>query len=157
MASAVSTSRFKTLPVKKKTKVSIKSFVEANKLSFKKGRGFYQLTKPEVIQEYKEVIVRRKSDGAFITGDKVRELLDIPKSSKKFTLDLDEISDFDVFVQSTSVNRVLLPGTEFLYEVEDEVNTCDLMSFMHLGNTQYLHVVMHLASVCNGVFNTCHV
>ena len=134
MASAVSTSRFKTLPVKK-TKVSIKSFVETNKLSFKKGRGFYQLTKPEVIQEYKEVIVRRKSDGAFVTGDKVREVLNIPKSSEKFTLDLDEISDFDVFVQSTSVNRFLLPGTEFLYEVEDEVNTCDLMCFMHLGNT----------------------
>ena len=121
MASAVSSSRFKTLLVKKKTKVTIKSFVQEHKLIFKKGRGFYQLTKPEVIQTYKEVIVRRKSDGAFLTGDKVREVLNIPISSKKFKLDLDEISDFDVFVQSTSVNRVLLPGTEFLYEVEDEV------------------------------------
>lgn len=118
MASAVSSSRFKTLLVKNKTKVSIKSFVEENKLRFKKGRGFYQLTKAEVIQDYKEVIVRRKSDGAFVTGDEVREVLNIPKSSKKFKLNLDEISDFDVFVQSTSVNRVLLPGTEFLYEDE---------------------------------------
>lgn len=120
MASAVSTSRFKTLLIKKKTKISIKSFVEENKLNFKKGRGFYQLTKPEVIQDYKEVIVRRKTDGAFLTGDKVKEVLNIPKSSKKFKLDLDEITDFDVFVQSTSVNRVLLPGTEFLYEVDDD-------------------------------------
>ena len=94
--------------------------MEENKLNFKKGRGFYQLTKPEVIQDYKEVIVRRKTDGAFLTGDKVKEVLSIPKSSKKFKLDLDEITDFDVFVQSTSVNRVLLPGTEFLYEVDDD-------------------------------------
>ena len=122
MASVVSTSRFKTLLVKKKTKISIKSFVEENKLSFKKGRGFYQLTKPEVIQDYKEVIVRRKSDGVFLTGDKVKEALNIPKTSKKFKLDLDEITDFDVFVQSTSVNRVLLPDTEFLYEVDDDVS-----------------------------------
>lgn len=120
MASVVSTSRFKTLLVKKKTKISIKSFVEENKLNFKKGRGFYQLTKPEIIQDYKEVIMRRKTDGAFLTGDKVKEVLSIPKSSKKFKLDLDEITDFDVFVQSTSVNRVLLPGTEFLYEVDDD-------------------------------------
>jgi 3-hydroxyacyl-CoA dehydrogenase len=122
MASVVSTSRFKTLLIKKKTKISIKNFVEENKLSFKKGRGFYQLTKPEVIQDYKEVIVRRKSDGAFLTGDKVKEVLSIPKSAKKFKLDLDEITDFDVFVQSTSVNRVLLPDTEFLYEVDDDVS-----------------------------------
>ena len=44
----------------------------------------------------------------------------MPKSSKKFKLDLTEVPDFEVFVQSTSVNRVLLPGTEFLYEIEEE-------------------------------------
>lgn len=119
MASVVVTSRFKTIPVKDK-KWSIKAFVQEHKLTFKKGRGFYQLTKPETIQDYKEIVVRRKSDSSFISGDKVRELLGIPKSSKKFTLDLSEIPDFDVFVQSTSVNRVLLPGTEFLYETEGE-------------------------------------
>ena len=40
-------------------------------------------------------------------------------SSKKFQLDLEAVADFDVFVQSTSVNRVLLPHTEFLYEEEE--------------------------------------
>lgn len=64
--------------------------------------------------------MRRKTDGVFLTGDKVREVLGIPKNAKKFKLDLEEIGDFDVFVQSTSVNRVLLPGTEFLYEVEGD-------------------------------------
>ena len=116
MAALVPDSRFKTLPVKKRS--SIKAFVEENSLSFNKGRGFYQLTKPEVIQDYKEIIVRRKADRSFLTGDSVREVLGIPKESKKFKLDLEEIGDFDVFVQSTSVNRVLLPGTEFLYEAD---------------------------------------
>lgn len=117
MASVVAGLRFKTIAVTKRC--SIKAFVQEKSLTFKKGRGFYQLTKPEVIQDYKEVIVRRKSDGKIVTGDQVRELLAIPKSSKKFQLDLEAVADFDVFVQSTSVNRVLLPHTEFLYEVEE--------------------------------------
>ena len=120
MASLVSESRFKTIEVTKRT--SIKAFVQEKKLTFKKGRGFYQLSKPEVIQDYKEVIVRRKSDGSILTGDSVRETLGVAKSSKRFTLDAAEVGDFDVFVQSTSVNRVLLPGTEFLYEVEEETD-----------------------------------
>ena len=118
MASLVCDSRFKTIAVTKRT--SIKAFVEAKKLAFKKGRGFYQLSKPELIQDNKEVVVRRQSDGTFLTGDKVREVLGIEKSSKKFKLDLAKIGDFDAFVQSTSVNRVLLPGTEFLYETEPD-------------------------------------
>lgn len=118
MASLVAESRFKTIAVTKR--VSIKAFVQEKKLIFKKGRGFYQLNKPELIQDYKEVIVRRHSDGKFVTGDQVREILGVSESSKKFKLDLSEVSDFDVFVQSTSVNRILLPGTEFLYEVEEE-------------------------------------
>ena len=116
MASFVSDSRFKTISVPKKC--SIKAFVNNHTLTFKKGRGFYQLTKPEVVQDYKEVIVRRKTDGAFLTGEKVRDVLGVPKSSAKFKLDQDEVSDFDVFVQSMSVNRILLAGTEFLYEVD---------------------------------------
>lgn len=117
MASLVSKCRFKTLPVTDRG--PIKAFVQKHKLNFAKGRGFYQLNKPELIQDYKEVIVRRKSDKSFLTGEAVRDALGVAKTSKKFKLDLSEIEDFDVFVQSTSVNRVLLPGTEFLYEVEE--------------------------------------
>lgn len=118
--SAVKGSRFKTLPVTKR--LSIKVFIETNKLSFKKGRGFYQLNKPELIQDHKEIIIRKKDDGTLVTGEAVREELGVSKSSKKFKIDLEELPDFDVFVQSTSVNRILLPDTDFLYEVEEEVS-----------------------------------
>ena len=43
-------------------------------------------------------------------------MLDISKETTKFHLDKDKLNDFDVFVQSTSYNRVLLPDTEFLYD-----------------------------------------
>ncbi|XP_078687765.1 uncharacterized protein LOC144919951 [Branchiostoma floridae x Branchiostoma belcheri] len=116
MASPVKSSRFRTLKVTKKT--SIKDFVSAHKLEFEKGKGFYQLTKPEIIQDYKEIVARRKSDGAFISGSAVRTTLGIPADAgKKFKFDLAKIPDFDVFIQSTSYNRALMPDTEFLYEV----------------------------------------
>ena len=138
MASFVSGSRFKTLPVTKRS--SIKAFVEENALSFGKGRGFYQLNKPEVIQDYKEIIVRRKADGTFLTGDSVRDVLGIPKSSKKFKLDLEEIGDFDVFVQSTSVNRILLPGTEFLYEVDGSAAVSSITLSSYTFAISFAHI-----------------
>ncbi len=111
-------------------RVSIKSFVQGHKLDFKKGCGYYQLTKPEVIQEYKKVVARRKSDGSYVTGDTVRKVLGIEVSkSKKFSLDVTKLPDFDVFVQSTSVNRILLPGTNFLYGNEKaSASVCEIWS-----------------------------
>lgn len=65
----VGSSRFKTIRVNER--ISIKNFVEKNKLKFATGKGFYQLTKPETIQFHKEIVVRRKSDGVFASGDEV--------------------------------------------------------------------------------------
>lgn len=43
-------------------------------------------------------------------------MLGIAKETTKFHLDKSKLEDFDVFVQSTSYNRMLLPDTEFLYD-----------------------------------------
>ena len=43
-------------------------------------------------------------------------MLGISKETTKFKLDKSKLEDFDVFVQSTSYNRILLPDTEFLYD-----------------------------------------
>jgi hypothetical protein len=67
----VSDSSFKCLPVKKR--ISIREFIKANDLEFATGKGFYQLTKPETIQDNKEIVARRKSDGKIVTGDEVCE------------------------------------------------------------------------------------
>ena len=69
----------------------------------------------------KSVVVMRRSDGAFITGDAVRQLLKIPKGGKDSAkrrvtaVDADGMPDFSLFVQSTSHNRVLVPNTRVLY------------------------------------------
>jgi predicted DNA-binding WGR domain protein len=113
---AVPPGRFQVLDVDREG--PIKGFVEANGLSFKKGRGFYEFTKTETIQGYKEIILMDRVTGDFFAGEKAREMLGLPvgETARIRPTDLEK---YAVFVQSTSVNRVLQGGTRFLYEVED--------------------------------------
>lgn len=77
------------------------------------GHGYYQLTKTETIQPGKEVAVREKATGKVFTGRSARDLLGLPELMT-VRVKPDHNPLYDVFVQSTSVNRVLLPGTELL-------------------------------------------
>ena len=43
-------------------RISIKKFVEGIGFDFVKGNAFYQLTKKETIQDYKNIVAKRKSD-----------------------------------------------------------------------------------------------
>lgn len=116
-AKAEAEGRFQVLDVDRDC--SIREFVQSMSLPFQKGRGFYQFTKSSTIQPYKEMIVFDKSTGDIYTNDAARELLGIPvgggnvKVSPRY-----DRSRYDVFVQSTSVNRALQAGTRFLYEVD---------------------------------------
>jgi hypothetical protein len=115
-AFAVHPSRFQVIPVDSDT--AIKPFVEENGLLFKKGRGFYEFTKPVVVQKYKEVIIRNRKTGEMFSGDHARKLLGMPIGVDA-KVRPSYLTEFQGFVQSTSVNRKLLAGTAFLYEVED--------------------------------------
>jgi len=95
----------------------IREFVENNGLIFKKGHGFYELTKTETIQEYKEVILREDATGDLYSGGKARELLGLPRSGSVRIKPVVP-RGYTAFVQSKSVNRKLIGGTEFLYEVD---------------------------------------
>lgn len=101
----------------------IKSFVENNGIKFKKGRGFYELSKAETVQQYKEVIMMDRETGEMFNGSQVREELGLQPQSEsggvKERLHKSATEKFRVFVQSTSVNRKLIAGTTFLYEVDD--------------------------------------
>lgn len=113
--------RFQTMIVDKDT--PIKEFVEYNGITFKKGRGFYELTKAETVQQYKEVIIQDRVTGEMFTGAQVRERLGLKPQSEKGgvneKLHKADAEKFRVFVQSTSVNRKLIKGTRFLYEIDD--------------------------------------
>jgi hypothetical protein len=117
VADAVHPSRFQILNVN--SDCSIKNFVQENGLPFKKGRGFYEFTKPVKVQSYKEVIIQDKESGEMFSGDRARAILGIPVgvAAKVKPTDLEK---YKGFIQSTSVNRKLLEGTSFLYEVSDE-------------------------------------
>ena len=107
--------RFQVLHVDEVT--DIKSFVQGTGATFKKGRGFYQLTKPETVQEMKEIVLVNRRSGDMFTGAEAREFIGLPFGERgKVRPKISEI--YDVYVQSTSSNRKLIGGTTFLYEAE---------------------------------------
>lgn len=104
------TEEFVQLPVAVTS--DIKPFVEDHGISYRLGIAYYQLTKTETIQAGKKIAVRRRSTGEVFTGQHARDLLGLADDAVKVTPGYNP--DFDVFVQSTSVNRKLLPSTDLL-------------------------------------------
>lgn len=95
----------------------IRTFVEKNDLSFKTGRGFYEFTKPEKVSDKKEVVLVDKVSGDMFTGPEACEMIGAGGTARIKPTSFDK---WRVFVQSTSYNRVLMPGTGFLYEVDTD-------------------------------------
>lgn len=113
----VAPGRFQMLNIDKEC--DIRSFVQDHDLVFTPGKGFYEFTKSEEIQARKEIVLRDKVTGDMFSGDKARELLGIPIGAKiTISPRTAKAVPYDVFVQSTSYNRKLKPGTRFLYEVD---------------------------------------
>ena len=117
--------RFQTMEID--NDMAIAPFVRAQGVTFKKGRGFYELTKPVLVQGYKEIILMDRETGDLFSGSQARDMLELPpqcdggkdpmrEDAKLAPVSLDK---FYVFIQSTSANRKLLKGTTFLYEVDD--------------------------------------
>lgn len=97
--------------------VQIRDFVES-RLKGKhmlKGAGFYQLIKTEPkVQDYKKILIRDKNTQAVYFGAAARKLMGLP-SYGDYRLAPGDHSNFDVFIQSTSVNRKLSSGTSLIY------------------------------------------
>ena len=80
-----------------------------------KGAAFYQLTKTEpAVQDYKQIIIRDKQSGLVYTGDAVRDMLNLPHYGSVRVAPGDH-GQWDIYIQSTSVNRKLPEGTSILY------------------------------------------
>lgn len=100
---------------------SIKEFVEKMGLPFKRGRGFYEFTKPETIQQNKEIILMKKDSGDLYEGSGARTLANLISYDEKKKIKPTDIDEYRVFIQSTSYNRRLIKDTKFLYEVDDSI------------------------------------
>lgn len=90
----------------------IKDFVEACGLAYRVGSAYYQLMKTETIQPQKDIAIVGRQDGKVYMGRGARDLLGLPDMNVRVKPDANP--KFDVFVQSTSVNRKLIPGTRLL-------------------------------------------
>lgn len=92
---------------------TIKPFVEqVTGSTYVKGSAFYQLTKKEEIQSYKEICVQNKISKRVYSGANARQLLGLPNTT--VNVKPENTGNFNIFVQSTSVNRKLVPGTQLL-------------------------------------------
>lgn len=90
----------------------IRTFVESKVGSYTLGNAYYKLRKSEILQPHKHIVVRNKR-GEVFTGTEVRGLLglDVPD---KVRVHPNKFSDWDIFVQSTSVNRHVTNEDEIL-------------------------------------------
>ncbi len=95
----------------------IRAFVEARLggAPMVKGGAFYKLHKVESrVQDTKRIAIRDRSTGAVYAGDAARQMLALPTIGD-VRLVPDDLGQWDVYIQSTSVNRKLDTGTELMY------------------------------------------
>lgn len=91
----------------------IRDFVISKGYAYTQGNAYYQLTKDEEVQPSKKLLVREKGQKAIYGGDAARSVLGIPSGLVK--LKCGNMSNFDVWIQSTSFNRVLCRGSSVVY------------------------------------------
>jgi hypothetical protein len=108
--------KYVLIPVDQQT--SIRDFVTRAGHPYKTGCAFYELSKREKIQANKKIAVAEKDPGTgrmtgkVFTGPAARQLLGLPDT--EVTVTPGSNAGYTVFVQSTSVNRKLIPGTKLL-------------------------------------------
>lgn len=105
---------YETYPVAKDS--PIKEFLEKRTgRDYVLGGAYYELMKTEAIQAYKQVVIQNRKDGKVYSGDQARSILGLPNYEIKVAPG--DHGDWRIFVQSTSVNRKLIKGTQVLVMV----------------------------------------
>lgn len=97
------------------TGIEIRDFVLTKRMQYLKGAAFYQLTKTEArVQPTKLIIVRDRTNGKIYSGKDARKMIGLP-DNQNARLHPGDHKNFDIFIQSTSVNRKLVGGTGVIY------------------------------------------
>lgn len=96
-----------------KSEGTIAPFVEKfTGRAYRLGEAFYQLSKPEKVQASKTIALLDKKTKNVYTGSNARKVLGLPDYEVKVAPA--SHPDFEIFIQSSSVNRKLVPGTKLL-------------------------------------------
>ena len=94
----------------------IRDFVEKELLkTYVKGNAYYQLTKKETVQKDKSIIIRDVKTGRIYGDEDSLDLLGLPKGQEIVVVPSACNSQYEIFIQSNSVNRKLVAGTKILY------------------------------------------
>ena len=92
---------------------AIKAFVEAKTGNpLVKGNAYYMLNKKELIQAYKKILIREQATGKVYGGNNARDLLKLPPTD--IEVKPTDHNTFDIFIESTSVNRKVIAGTSVI-------------------------------------------
>lgn len=103
--------QFRMLPVH--AEIAIADFVEQTcKRPYRLGEAYYQPTKPVDVQAQKVIALYDKKAHSVYTGKNARQLLGLPDSTVRVSPAAHP--NYEIFIQSTSVNRKLYPGTHVL-------------------------------------------
>lgn len=105
---------FRVEPVKQPA--VIKPFIEALNLPFITGHYYFPLIKRELVSEIKEILIRHKISGKIYGGPEARNVVGLPQTGA-VRISPQPNSEYDVFVQSNSNNRNLIPGHDLLIKV----------------------------------------
>ncbi|MFF8937885.1 vWA domain-containing protein [Streptomyces paradoxus] len=106
----VGPSKYRLIPVARNA--AIREWVIECGHTYRTGAAFYQLSKSEKIQAQKQIAVLEKKTDRVYTGPEARTLLGLPDAEVRVKPDHND--HFTIFVQSTSVNRKLVPNTRLL-------------------------------------------
>jgi hypothetical protein len=91
----------------------IAPFVEKHTArKYSMGEAYYALTKKETVQANKAIAIYDKKTREVFTGVNARAILGLPDYEVK--VDAANHPHFEIFIQSTSVNRKLIAGTKLL-------------------------------------------
>lgn len=80
------------------------------------GTCFYQLNKSEIIQPQKVLYVQDKATGLLYGGPQVRDLIGLGHEKRRVSPSFNRA--YNIFVQSTSLNRNLVPSTHLMIKSE---------------------------------------
>lgn len=94
--------------------VHIKPLVESEtSINYIKGCAYYELVKRETVQDSKSIAVQDKKSGKVYVGYDARVVLGLPDRGE-IKVDPIHSSKWNIYVQSTSVNRNIIPKQRVL-------------------------------------------
>ncbi len=94
--------------------VEIAPFIQSKIGNYVKGSAYYQLTKSEQLGPMKNLLIVHRISGKAYHGPNARAILGIPAGTVRISVDKTPGNVWDVFVQSTSLNRKLVGGTRVI-------------------------------------------